>query len=144
MDAGAACDLPHGTGIQISGSPSRSRCAAALAAGAAGHRPAHRQGLVPRPARPSGCGKSTILRILAALDHPTDGVALVGRDDARPRALPACANIELPFEVAGRKVDRGYVDELIGLVGLRDFADAKPAQLSGGMRQRASIARASS
>jgi NitT/TauT family transport system ATP-binding protein len=51
-------------------------------------------------------------------------------------------NIELPFEVAGRKVDRGYVDELIDLVGLRDFADAKPAQLSGGMRQRASIARA--
>jgi NitT/TauT family transport system ATP-binding protein len=50
-------------------------------------------------------------------------------------------NIELPFEVAGRKVDRGYVDELIDLVGLRDFADAKPAQLSGGMRQRASIAR---
>ncbi len=50
--------------------------------------------------------------------------------------------VQLPFEVAGRPVDKAYVDELIDLVGLRDFANAKPAQLSGGMRQRASIARA--
>ena len=108
---------------------------------------------------PSGCGKSTILRILAGLEEPTSGTALV--NGAAPRArcsattssasrsrrrrccrgAASTGNIRLPFEVAGITPAPGLVDGLIELVGLTGFEKAKPAQLSGGMRQRVAIAR---
>ncbi|WP_160008592.1 ABC transporter ATP-binding protein [Rhizobium sp. 18055] len=107
---------------------------------------------------PSGCGKSTILRLVAALEAPSAGQATIEgvspnlvskthrlgvafQDHALLPWLDIASNVSLPFQIAGRRVDRQRVSELLALVGLTEFENAKPRQLSGGMRQRASIAR---
>jgi NitT/TauT family transport system ATP-binding protein len=108
---------------------------------------------------PSGCGKSTALRLIAGLEAPSEGsvrvhgdqpAALVQRhrlgvafqDHALLPWLSVADNVALPFRVAGRPVDRRRVAELIELVGLSAYTTLRSKQLSGGMRQRASIARA--
>jgi len=106
---------------------------------------------------PSGCGKSTVLRLVAGLDTPTHGTvdapALRGGGTStafvfqEPTLMPWANlfdNVWLPLRLAG--VSRAQADEsvrtMLGSVGLGDFEQAYPAELSGGMKMRASIARA--
>lgn len=103
---------------------------------------------------PSGCGKSTFLRIAAGLLQPVAG-SLERREDARrpgyvfqsPALLPwrtVRENVELPLQIVGkgRKERRERAGDLLHMVGLADVSSKYPAQLSGGMRMRVSIARA--
>ena len=108
---------------------------------------------------PNGSGKSTLLRVAAGLLTPRrgtvelDGRAIVEPDPAiglvfqEPRLLPwrsVAANVAYPLELAGWPRPRrdARVAELLELIGLTGFAQARPSQLSGGMRQRVALARA--
>ena len=108
---------------------------------------------------PSGCGKSTLMNILAGLEEPTSGTALV---DGKPVNGPSPErgvifqqyalfpwltvrkNVEFGLKNAGVPAGerRQRAQHLIDMVGLTDFADALPKMLSGGMKQRCAIARA--
>jgi len=108
---------------------------------------------------PSGCGKSTLLRILAGLDVATEGRITIAGAPLREDELPSATvfqeqslfpwmrvgeNVAFAFDslAVSRAEVRRRVDEVLGLVGIADFARAWPHELSGGMKQRAAVARA--
>ena len=107
----------------------------------------------------SGCGKSTLLNIVGGLESATsgevrvDGDLVVGPGPDRGMVFQTytlfpwksvAANIGFGLECAGwPKADRAArVEELVGIMGLTEFLEARPGELSGGMRQRVAIARA--
>ncbi|MGE3191864.1 MAG: ABC transporter ATP-binding protein [Microbacteriaceae bacterium] len=110
---------------------------------------------------PSGCGKSTLMRLIADLDDATTGsIEVFGKPPSKARVdqeygiafqqaglLPwrtVAGNIALPLELHGadKSARASRVSELAELVGLSEFVDRYPDQLSGGMQQRVAIARA--
>lgn len=115
---------------------------------------------------PSGSGKSTLLHCLAGLDSITSGRVLVGGKDitllndnqlTRFRSehigfifqafnliptLTARENIMLPSQLAGKKVDAQWMEQVIEQLGLKDRSEHRPSELSGGQIQRVAVARA--
>lgn len=103
---------------------------------------------------PSGCGKSTALRLLAGLESPTRGQvrrtarrgesAVVFQAPTLAPWLSARDNVALPLELSGlaRREARTRAEAALARVGLAGSAGARPAQLSGGMAMRVSLARA--
>jgi NitT/TauT family transport system ATP-binding protein len=107
---------------------------------------------------PSGCGKTTLLRMLNGLIAPDEGEIMIGGEAPRPgphmgfvfqsfRLLPwrtIRENVSFPCELGGMaaKERDERADRYLDLVGLRRFADSYPNELSGGMKQRAALARA--
>ncbi len=100
---------------------------------------------------PSGCGKSTALRIIAGLSPPTAGAVEwpagavpIGFVFQEPTLMPwadVAANVQLPLRLAGND-DPTAVAQALDRIGLKNFAQSYPRELSGGMKMRASIARA--
>jgi putative ABC transport system ATP-binding protein len=115
---------------------------------------------------PSGSGKSTLMHCMAGLDRPTAGKVFIGGldighlDDSgltqlrRDRVgfvfqsfnlvptLTAEENITLPADLAGRRLDRSWLDYLVGQLGIGDRLGHRPSELSGGQQQRVACARA--
>jgi putative ABC transport system ATP-binding protein len=115
---------------------------------------------------PSGSGKSTLMHCVAGLDDLTSGQAFIAgtelthlndkqltqvrRDEVGfvfqsfnlIPTLNALENITLPADLAGRKPDQGWLDTVIGAVGLGDRLRHRPSELSGGQQQRVAVARA--
>jgi NitT/TauT family transport system ATP-binding protein len=100
----------------------------------------------------SGCGKSTLLNLIAGLDQATTGsiscpggtVGLMFQEAALFPWLTVARNVELPLQLAkvAKPARRARVAELLSMVHLDGFASKRPHELSGGMRQRAALARA--
>jgi putative ABC transport system ATP-binding protein len=115
---------------------------------------------------PSGSGKSTLMHLLAGLDRPNEGTVEIAGEDITSMGdkqltllrrkhigfvfqafnlvptLNAVENVTLPLWIAGRKIDRKWVDSVISRVGLDERRSHRPAQMSGGQQQRVAVARA--
>ncbi len=115
---------------------------------------------------PSGSGKSTLMHCMAGLDYLTSGQVFIGDTDLSRLSekqlttlrrdtigfvfqafnlvptLTAAENITLPMDLAGRKPDKAFVDQVIETVGLSDRTGHRPSELSGGQQQRVAVARA--
>jgi putative ABC transport system ATP-binding protein len=124
------------------------------------------QGQLTTVMGPSGSGKSTLMHIMAGLDRPTSGsvtvagteITTLGDTDLTKLRrehigfifqffnllpmLSAEENVVLPLTIAGEKVDKEWLEQLLGSVGLKDRRTHRPAELSGGQQQRVAIARA--
>jgi putative ABC transport system ATP-binding protein len=115
---------------------------------------------------PSGSGKSTLMHLLAGLDQPTEGRIVIDGVDITSLSekklthlrrdtigfvfqffnllpmLTAEENITLPLQIAGKKLDKEWLEELLKTVGISERRHHRPSELSGGQQQRVAVARA--
>ncbi|WP_340560992.1 ABC transporter ATP-binding protein [Streptomyces sp. GSL17-111] len=125
-----------------------------------------RQGEFTAIMGPSGSGKSTLMHCMAGLDSVSSGSARIGDTELTTLkekkltqlrrdkigfifqafnllpTLNALENITLPLDIAGRKVDRAWLNQVVDTVGLSGRLGHRPSQLSGGQQQRVAVARA--